>query len=121
MRIFYLNPLYIEICFWAAALLVIAYIEIIHRYGWELVSYRWHRLLSILFSIYVIVLGSMIYVTTETPPGYSPDRLFKHKAFAVFLAILGLIFLIGSLVARKEQVETALGIRRDRSDASDKD
>jgi hypothetical protein len=116
MRVFYLNPLYIEVCFWGGAFVAIAYMEIIHRYGWSIVSYSTHRVLSVMFSIYVIVLGGMIFVTTDAPPDYSSGRLFKHKAFATLIMILGLIFLIGSLIARKEQIEKVFRIREESSD-----
>ena len=121
MRVFYLNPLYIEICFWVGALVAIAYIEIIHRYVWSIVPYPAHRVLSVLFSIYVIVLGSMIFVTTDAPLDYYSGRLFKYKAFAALIVVLGLVFFIGSLIARKEQVEKAFRIGKEDGDTGAKE
>ena len=63
----------------------------------------------------------MIFVTTDAPLDYSSGRLFKHKAFATLIVVLGLIFLIGSLIARKEQVEKVFRIGKKHGDTRAKE
>lgn len=117
MRIFYLNPLYVEVGFWSAAILATVYCETIRRSGWKFISFRWHRILSAIFSIYVVGLGLMLYITTTAPPSYDLDRLFKHKVFTLLVAFIGLILLFGSIVSEKSQVEKAFGVAKKDTDS----